>query len=114
MRYETLEDYPNYRFYEDGNIVNMRWKEPKVLKPTLNNNGYLQLQLKRKDGKWVTKGLHVLVTEAFHGKNPSGKHDANHKDLDKMNNHYSNLEWLTRSDNLKHYYKESFEKLLRK
>ncbi len=42
--------------------------------------------------------IHSLVADAF----LSGSGEVNHKDGDKMNNHVSNLEWCTRSENHRH------------
>lgn len=52
--------------------------------------------------------LHRLVAESFIP-NPDGNPQVNHKDGNKINNHRSNLEWVTRKKNVKH----SFEKLSR-
>ena len=52
-------------------------------------------------GKIQTKRIHRLVAEAFHS-NPENKAAVNHKDGNKKNNHYSNLEWNTRSENMQH------------
>ena len=50
--------------------------------------------------------VHKAVLESFvPNPDPSIYTDVNHKDLNKLNNHLSNLEWTSRSDNL-HY---SFE-----
>lgn len=45
--------------------------------------------------------VHRLVAEAFIGPCPKGK-EVNHKDLDKSNNYYKNLEYLTHAENLAH------------
>ena len=47
---------------------------------------------------------HRIVCELWHGMAPDGKPWVNHKDGDKANNHYTNLEWTSISDNIKHSY----------
>lgn len=53
------------------------------------------------NGKNSTATLHKLITLAFFGKRPNGL-EVNHKDLNKMNNNISNLEYITRIENIKH------------
>ena len=53
--------------------------------------------------------VHQLVAEAFLGPCPEG-HEVNHIDTDKSNNVLSNLEYVTRSENLKHAYKNGCRK----
>lgn len=74
----------------------------RILRQKLPNrtNDYCRVQLCRNDVK-RSFGVHVLVAEAFHGKRPRGKL-PNHKDLNKVNNHADNLEWLTRRQNQMH------------
>lgn len=64
------------------------------------SNGYGFVCL-RKDGVNKNYSIHRLVAEAFIP-NPLNLSDVNHKDGNKLNNHVSNLEWCTRSENLKH------------
>jgi len=68
-------------------------KKGKVLKSSLGSSGYLLVNLS------VSKNIHRLVAEAF------VKGDVNltvnHIDGNKLNNNYSNLEWIThREQNL--------------
>jgi hypothetical protein len=49
-----------------------------------------------------TECVHVLVAEAFLESRPTPRHEVNHRDGIKTNNHVSNLEWVTRSGNQKH------------
>jgi hypothetical protein len=97
---KQIKDYPNYSITEDGvifsNITN------KVLTP-FNNNGYLRIGLS-KDNKRKKFLVHRLIAEAFIPNNQNNLL-INHKDGNKMNNHISNLEWCTYSENLKHAYK---------
>ena len=62
--------------------------------------GYAKLRLQSKPhAKQVM--VHRLVAETYIP-NPDNKPEVNHKDGDKLNNHVSNLEWSTRSENAKH------------
>lgn len=72
----------------------------KVLSPGLKANGYLKVSLgERTDRK--NHYIHRLVLLAF-GEPISGKTDVNHIDGNKLNNHLSNLEWVNRSENMRH------------
>lgn len=58
----------------------------------------------RKQGEGKKKFfVHRLVAVAFIP-NPNNLPLVNHKDLNKANNHISNLEWATVSENTQHYY----------
>ncbi len=75
----------------------------KVLRPNpagLYNAVSLSVKQKIK-----TIDTHVLVCIAFHGPKPSPKHEVNHKDGDKKNDCFQNLEWATRSEQEKHKYR---------
>lgn len=53
--------------------------------------------------KRTTFKIHRLVGLLF-VPNPDNKPHINHKDGNKANNHYTNLEWCTHSENIKHAY----------
>ena len=77
-------------------------RKGKIKKATDNGLGYLQLRFYI-DGKTIRKYLHVAVAEAFIEKPTyEGKLEVNHKDGDKSNNAFYNLEWISHSENIKH------------
>lgn len=55
--------------------------------------------------------VHRVVCEIFNGKPENETLDVNHKDSNKINNYYKNLEWMTRSDNVLHAYNEGLCKV---
>lgn len=69
----------------------------KVLKAIINKDGYGCV--------WICGNkvlIHQLVIKHFISDNPSIYHEPNHKDGVKSNNHYRNLEWVTKSENYDH------------
>lgn len=72
----------------------------KTLAAGLNAEGYEQVNL-YKDNMTFSRYVHRLVAEAFIAP-VEGKHTVNHKDMDKSNNHTSNLEWASARDQLIH------------
>lgn len=73
----------------------------KQLSLKLCGSGYLKASFN--DPKIGKKGMmvHRLVAIAFI-QNPHNKREVNHKDGNKLNNHVSNLEWCTPSENMRH------------
>ena len=54
-----------------------------------------------KDGKYIRRGVHRMVWEAFNGR-IENRLEINHKDLDRANNQLNNLEVVTHQQNLQH------------
>ena len=65
-----------------------------------DRDGYLRTNLTI-DGKEKDYRIATLVATLF-VENPFNKETVNHKDGNKKNNHYTNLEWLTALENLEH------------
>lgn len=71
-----------------------------IMKPIIDRNGYRTIRL-AKEGKQKAAFIHRLVLSAF-VRSPGVGDDCNHKDGDKGNNSLSNLEWVSRSQNVAH------------
>jgi hypothetical protein len=69
-----------------------------LLKPQLARNGYLMVSLGRKHKHM---SIHRLVAAAFLP-NPFDSPEVNHKNLNKTDNRVSNLEWVTKHENMEH------------
>lgn len=98
--WKTIEDFPNYSVSSDGRV--RKDSSGKILIATRDSRGYPSLSLKDENG-WHTKMVHRLVAKAF-VENPYEKRSVNHIDGNKSNNHISNLEWVTNSENMSHAY----------
>lgn len=85
--------------YSNGRVQICRGK---ILSCGSTKTGYQYLSL-YKDSKPKNQYVHRLVASAFL-QNPDNKPCINHIDGDKTNNHASNLEWCTHSENSKHAY----------
>ena len=72
----------------------------KITRETKNHLGYIKVRL-HKDGVRRELALHRIVAMCF-VLNESNNKEVNHLDGNKLNNHYKNLEWCNRSDNMKH------------
>jgi len=93
-----VENFENYSISPDGTITNI--VSNKVKKPVLTETGYLSIKLHNKGGYQQYK-VHRLVAKHF-VPNINNKPFVNHIDGNKLNNHYSNLEWCTASENMQH------------
>lgn len=68
------------------------------LKQRKNADGYKQVTMGVK-GQRTSKLVHRLVAETFIA-NPFNLAEVNHKDYDRTNNCYENLEWISHVDNV--------------
>lgn len=70
---------------------------------------YVTLVFHRHDSGLLGYGMkrvavHILVCTLWHGERPDNKPWVNHKDGNRSNNHYTNLEWSSISENIQHSY----------
>jgi hypothetical protein len=85
-----------YFVSEDGGI----FRDGKELNPGCNPKGYPQLSLSY-NGVRATISIHRIMAICY-VPNPENKPQVNHIDGDKLNNHYTNLEWVTNQENCDH------------
>ena len=97
--FRKVVDNNNYSISTDGVLINKQGRK----KALQDKDGYLQVQL-YKNGIRSHKRVHRLVAEAFIP-NPNNKPEVNHKDGNKHNNSVDNLEWVDKSENMKHAFR---------
>ena len=101
--WKEIPEYENlYAVSNLGRVKSLRFSPSKDIYQTTTNCGYKQVKL-HKFGKAKQIGVHRLVAMMFVD-GYSENLEVNHKDLNKENNVYTNLEWVTRADNQKHQY----------
>lgn len=94
--YEGLYEVSNM-----GRVKSLHRSQGIILKQG-TSHGYMKVGL-HKNGTCSTKKVHRLVATAFI-RNPNNYEFVNHKDGNKKNNTVDNLEWCTRSYNMRHAY----------
>ena len=87
-----------YKVSRDGRVLGKRGE----LKQRLDRDGYPNVTMGLE--KRVSKKVHRLVAELF-VPNPQNKSEVNHIDCDRTNCKASNLEWVTRQENVSHSHK---------
>ena len=103
VKWKYIKGYGSlYKISKIGVVLSF---QPKKIKPSKNPN-YLYVQLTNKLGISKNKRIHRLVAEAFIP-NPFNLPEVNHKDGNKLNNCYNNLEWTTRKNNAIHMHNKS-------
>lgn len=96
-------DYKNYYVSEFGHIYSYYNSTSRLLKPYLGADGYLQVKIPDNFGADTHLKLHKIVALTFiKNDNPSNFNVVHHKDENKINNHYTNLEWTTLAQNTKY------------
>lgn len=102
---ERWKDIPGFEgYYQISNYGRLKsfkqYSNGKILKLTNKNGDYFSIVLQA-GGNVRSTRIHRLVAEAFIS-NGCNYPEVNHIDGDKQNNHFTNLEWCTRSQNIRH------------
>lgn len=94
MEWITINQFPKYEINILGQVRNK--KSGKILSQSLSSKRYYQINIDNK-----SRRTHILLAETFIP-NPDKLETVNHKNGSKIDNSLSNLEWMSRSDNVKH------------
>lgn len=82
-----------------GRIKSLK-RKPRLLRPCITQDSYELIQLSI-NGKQKGKYIHRLVAKNFVSGYREGL-EVNHKDGNTLNNIYTNLEWLSHKENIRH------------
>ena len=93
-----MKEYNGFLVDENFNIYNKH--TGRKVTPYLGSDGYMHIKRQEK-GRKIRLRLHTLIAILF-VENPNNYKYVNHIDSDKTNNHPSNLEWCTNSENIQH------------
>ncbi len=97
--WKRIPIYGHYLASSHGRIMNYKHGEKKIRAQATTLAGYKSITIRGK-----THHVHRLIMAAFHGES---KLQVNHMDMDKTNNHITNLEYCTESENQRHRYRSA-------
>ena len=118
MKWKEIKGYDGYEVSEYGDVKSLEFKQLRNLK-----QGLIEITLKEKilSSSKITKSnryktiningrvsIHKLVYETFIGDISKGL-VVNHIDLNRENNHYSNLEAVKQIENVNHFFNDYFK-----
>lgn len=93
--WRPIYNYPNYQISNLGRVKSLikhNGTSERILKPQMDKDGYLTIGLYN-NGKFKNHMVHRLVASAFIPNDDLFKVQINHKDENKQNNVWTNLEW---------------------
>lgn len=99
MEWKVIPGYEDYKVSDTGRVYSTLSNKELSLWP---HCGYYIADIIDTNGKKKHARVHRLVMLAFVGEPPKGQNDVNHKDGNKKNNNLDNLEYCSRSYNMKH------------
>ena len=103
---KPIPGHPGFYATDDGSIIGKRGK---VLTGHVDRSGYREV-LFSENGCTKNYLAHRLILSTFSPIKNMERYDVNHKNGDKLDNRLNNLEWTSRSENVKHSYKNGLQK----
>ena len=112
---KTLEKWRNITSYQGhnfsglyevsnwGNLRNAITKKPLATYSNKRGQGYLKTKIIDLNGQRIAIYVHRLVAYNFLPDATPGQ-EINHKDGNPHNNSWTNLEWATHKENIKHFW----------
>ena len=114
--FKTIEGFEDYQVSNAGRVISNKHGRNKFLKPQKDALGYFHVRLYPEDHRYGAyekpkynykrpklEKVHRLVALMFLPKpDKQGTWEVNHMDGNKSNNDVTNLEWVTRQENLQH------------
>lgn len=95
---KCIPGFDNYFCTPNGDIISLNYGEIRLRAKHITEKGYQRVCLS-KGGKTISLYVHRIVAELFIGKSNLL---VNHKDTNKQNNLYTNLEYATNRENICH------------
>lgn len=109
---EVWKTYPEFDFIQGSSLGRVRtvdrvvvrkdrqkqFVKGRVLKQRRNKNGYMYVYFGI-NGKTVGIRVHRIIATCFL-ENPDNLYEVNHLDCNPMNNHFENLKWCSRKENI--------------
>ena len=102
--WKRIEWSPQYEISSHGRLKSYKVDKAngRLIKLKPDRKGYAKVEIDdHSEGRIRKVGIHQLVAQAFIP-NPENKPCVNHIDENKLNNHVSNLNWMTVKENNNH------------
>ncbi|MFH1482486.1 MAG: NUMOD4 domain-containing protein [Patescibacteria group bacterium] len=93
--WKNLKEFPGYQINNFGIIKSNKYHKQMIIKLDKNNKGYYRVRLSN-NGKVIKRYIHILVYETFYDDKTKKNECVHHKDENKENNYYKNLEKMTK------------------